>query len=148
MKGCGDVTLRRLYGPGGNDSVTICPDDDYILVFGCVVTGSTAYQWILNEVIQPILVTQSHQLGEITETFVTVVLTEQDRVAQKFDSRFQVPTRELKVVLDHRGSPLEVVCKTLRTTKTIHISGTYQNVNVSALQISFVTYLRWLDYST
>ena len=124
-KGFGDVTLRRLYGPGGNDSVTICPDDDYILVFDCVVTGSTSYQWTLDTVIQPILIAESHQLGEITEMFVTVVLTERDPVAQMFESQFLVPTRELRAALEHRGSPLEIVCKTGRTIKTISISGTY-----------------------
>ena len=79
----------------------------------------------MDTVIQPILVAESDQLGEITEMFVTVVLTERDPVAQMFESQFQVPTRELKVFLERRGSPLEVVCKTLRTTKTISISGTY-----------------------
>ena len=124
-KGFGDVTLRRLYGPGGNDSVTICPDDDYILVFDCVVTGSTSYQWTLDTVIQPILVTEPIQVREITEMFVTVVLIEHDPVAQMFESQFQVPTRELRAALEHRGTPLEVVCKTPRTTKTISISGSY-----------------------
>ena len=57
--------------------------------------------------------------------FVTVVLTERDPVAQMFQSQFQVPTRELRAVLERHGSPLEVVCKTLRTAKTISISGTY-----------------------
>jgi hypothetical protein len=123
----GEVTLRRLYGPGGNDSVTICPDDDYTLVFDCVVTRSTAFQWTLDEVVQPFLVTQLHQLGEYTEMFVTVVITEQDPVAQMFESRFEVPTRELNVFLEHRATPLEVVCKTLRTTKTISISGGLTN---------------------
>jgi hypothetical protein len=123
----GDVTLRRLYGPGGNDSVTICPDDDYILVFHCFVTSNTAYQWILDEVIQPIIVTQSDELGEITEMFVTVVLTKRDPDAQMFESQFQVPTRELMRALEHRGTSLHVLCKTVATTKTISISGGLTN---------------------
>ena len=57
--------------------------------------------------------------------FVTVVITERDPVAQMFESQFQVPTRELRAALERCGSPLEVVCKTLRTTKTISNSGTY-----------------------
>ena len=72
------------------------------------------------------IVTESVQVREeITEMFVTVVITERVPVAQMFDSQFQVPTRELRAALECHGSPLEVVCKTLGTTKTISISGTY-----------------------
>ena len=80
----------------------------------------------MDAVIQPIVVAESVQVREeITEMFVTVVITERDPVAQMFESQFQVPTRELRAALERRGSPLEVVCKTPRTTKTISISGTY-----------------------
>ena len=69
------------------------------------------------------MVAESDQLGEITEMFVTVVLTNRD--AQMFESQFQVPTRELRAALEHSGTPLEIACETGRTTKTISISGTY-----------------------
>ena len=132
-----------MYGPGANDSVTICPDDDYILIFHCVVTGSIAFEWTLDSVIEPFLVTQSDQPGEYTEMFVTVVITEQDLVAQRFESRFQVPTRELRAALGQRATPLEVVCKTRSTTKTIRISGTTYHCECFA--DIFVTHCRWLD---
>ena len=78
----------------------------------------------MDTVIQPILVTESVEVTEITEMFVTVVLTERDPGVQMFESQFQMPTRELRVALEHRGAPLEVACKTFRTTKIISISGT------------------------
>ena len=119
-----------MYGPGGNDSVTICPDDDYLLVFQCVVTSSTAFKWILDEVVQPIIVTDSDELGVITDTSVTVVLTEHDSDAQMFESQFKVQTRELMPALGHRGTSLDVFCQTARTTKTISISGIYIKITM------------------
>ena len=107
----------RVYGPQVNDSsIHLCPDQDYILVVHCNITGSSSFLWALPPFVDPsITFIRSHELGKFSRPPVTVVLTEKKLTKldiNSYESELQVPTSALRrAIADQGGSPLVVICQ-------------------------------------
>ena len=116
-----------VYGPQVNDSsINLCPDQDYVLVVHCSVTGSSSFLWALAPFVEPsVTFIRSHGLGKITRSPVTLVLTEKrltNRDTNSYKSQLQVPTNALRrAIADQGDRPLVVICQAGAVQKRISI---------------------------
>ena len=109
-------------------SIILCPNDDYVLVFHCAVT-SRSFVWILEPFLPLGGFSFTDDLGErISEQSVTVILTKKEINGTQITlgSQLQVLTGDLREIIEHDGSPLQVICRdaaTRRKTISIMASG-------------------------
>ena len=121
-----DVTLQ-VYGPDVRDVITICPNDDYTVVFECTVTESRGLIWSVKPIFSSLSVGQSFDLGNTHFGDFTVVLI--DKSSDVFDAQLMVPTSVLS-----KNTEVEVVCtdSDIQQTKRkfIKVAGKYSLVTV------------------
>ena len=123
-----------MYGPQVNDSsINLCPDQDFILVVHCSITDSSSFLWALAPFVDPsVTFIRTHDLGTISRSPVTIVLTEKrltDQDLNSYESQLQVPTSALRGAIANRDdSPLEVICQAGAVQKRLSISnkGSYR----------------------
>ena len=109
-----DVDLK-VYGPELNDSIILCPDDDYLLVFECVTTESSDLLWELRPLVTAFSFTETNTVGEDRRPRFTVILTE--KATDMFRSQLQVSTTVLIEQMIQNNGKLEVSCETLVESK-------------------------------
>ena len=90
-----------VYGPQVNDSsINLCPDQDYVLVVHCSVTGSSSFLWALAPFIVPsVTFIRSHDLGKISRPPVTLVLTEKTLTDKDMNHNSKFPLLILEELL-------------------------------------------------
>ena len=121
-----EVQLTAL-GPYNNQSfVTLCPNQNYTIVFECVVIKGSFLFWLLG----PLLGSQSRfgatdVPSEVDLTPVTLILSDRVIISStetNYKSQLHVPTESLRgVIIDH-GYPLNVTCRDIDDVeKTIFI---------------------------
>jgi hypothetical protein len=118
-----DVKLR-VFGPHTNESsVTICPDDDYLLVVECTVTEALSVTWNVSPLIrQPVLFSSADIVGGTTRFGVNFILT-RERVEMEDDlfnyiSQVQLHTDLIRqTVVDH--GQIEISCAAESKTASI-----------------------------
>ena len=113
-----EVTLAT-HGPDVYNSITLCPDDNFTLVFDCIVAGSLSFQWSLVPLFGPESYGQNFPLGKLLQRQVTIILTEKKITQERvfYESQLQVSTGVLIEELNRRDSPLQVVCGTSSVPK-------------------------------
>ena len=118
--GFADITLRA-YGPNGNGSfVSLCPDDDYILVFNCMVENKRVFEWNMAPLVRALLVESNVQPGKFAETMsYSVIIITSNELTQTVESQLQVSTRDILALFLHQSNPLAVSCGTLGDAKSI-----------------------------
>ena len=95
----------------------LCPNDDYVLVFQCEVTGVFSFLWLLPPFIDPSLrYDTSNTLGQIDRSPATVLLTkkvtEGNIDTYLYESELRVPTKEIRnAITEQQGSLLVVTCE-------------------------------------
>ena len=109
----------RVYGPEVDDSITLCQDDDYLLVFECVVTDSTNLVWTLMPILSTYSIGRGSVLGKDQGERFTVVLSE--KADSMYDSQLQVSTTELIQEMTQSNSQLEAICQGTSESKRKHI---------------------------
>ena len=123
---CGraDVDLK-VYGPEVNNSIILCQDDDYLLVFECVTTESSGLFWELRPLVTAISFSPTDDLGKERRPRFTVILT--DKATDMFDSQLQVSTTDLIEEMIQNNGQLEVSCNGLVESKKkdLLLSGIY-----------------------
>lgn len=125
-----DVTLTT-YGRDMNDTITLCPADDFVLVFECVVTENTQFQWTLVPLLNQSKFLQTNEVGKRSESRVTLVLTEKELTDERllYESQLQVPTSYVIEQLKLYNNQLEVTCGILNSDpkrKYLRMSGKIQ----------------------
>ena len=130
------VTLT-VYGPQVNDSsINLCPDQDFVLVMHCGVIDSSSFLWALAPFVDPsVTFIRTHEVGKISRSPVTLVLTEKrltNRDKNSYESQLQVPTSALReAIADQGGRPLVALCQagSVQKRMSIYVKGLY-NINV------------------
>ena len=127
-----DVILTT-YGRDINDTIILCPDDDFVQVFECVVTGSTQFQWTLKPLLSQFQFLQTNEVGKRPESGVTLVLTEKELTAERllYESQLQVPTSSVIEQLKLNNNHLEVTCGVVNSDpkkKYLRLSGKSQGL--------------------
>ena len=123
-----DVTLTTLGQNTQDNIVLLCPGDDYVFVFQCIVRGSHQFQWSLRPLLNQLQFGQNNKIGKHrTESQeVTLILTEKEVTPERlhYESQLQVSTGTLIEHL-HNQNQLKVVCETLTDSQNIiiHMSG-------------------------
>ena len=120
-----DVTLTTL-GRESKEYITLCPGDDYLLAFQCVVTESLQFRWSLVPLVSRLQFGPTNDVGKRIVSQVTLVLTEKEVTSESsfYESQLQVSTNTLIDQLDTRNE-LEVSCGTSTQPKSkfIRMSG-------------------------
>ena len=117
----------KVYGPQVNDSsITLCPDQGFVLVVHCSVTDSSSFLWALAPFVDPfVTIIRTHSLGKISRSDVTLILTEKilrDNDINSYESQLQVSTGALRrAIADQGGSPLNVTCQAGAVQKRMFI---------------------------
>ena len=93
----------QVYGPDVRDVLTICPDNDYIIVFECIVTENRGLIWSVEPFFHSLPVGQSFDFGNTHFQDFTVVLIEKS--SDMFEAQIMVPTSVLS-----KNTEVEVVC--------------------------------------
>ena len=122
-----DVKLR-LFGPHTDESsVTICPDDDYLLVVECIVKESSLFSWTVTPLISnAVLFTSVNSVGKtINRGGVDFILTKKNVEMENNDlvtyiSQVQLHSDLIRqTVVDH--GEMEVTCTALPKTASIYL---------------------------
>ena len=114
------------YGPYTSDLITLCPDQDFMIVFECTVTDSEILLWRADSLLSiPIQVSTEDQLGERPQAKANVVFTEK---MTRLKSQLQVHSSDILETVMNNGALLNITCEVSSTVKSVislRISGDY-----------------------
>jgi hypothetical protein len=144
-----DVKLR-VFGPHTNESsVTICPNDDYLLVVECIVKESSLFSWTVTPLIHDaVLFTSLNVVGKtVNRGGVNFTLTKENTEMENDDpvtyiSQVQLHTDLIRQTVGDRGE-IEVTCATSSKTASVYLdiqvggAVEIQDAEVSASMLSF-----------
>ena len=103
------------YGPYTSDLITLCPDQDFMVVFECTVTDSEFLLWRADSLLSiPIQVSTEDQLGERPQTKVNIIVTE-----KMTRLRSQLQVRSSDILETGNGALLNITCEVSSTVKNI-----------------------------
>ena len=109
-----DVKLR-VFGPHTNESsITICPDDNYLLVVQCTVTETASITWTVTPLIRnPVTFSSIDIVGETTEYGVDFIFyrerLETDKDIFSYISQVELRTDLIIQTVGDHGE-MEVTC--------------------------------------
>ena len=109
-QGSAKTTVR---GPhtGDGSTITLCPNDTYLIYIECDVTGFSL-QWQFGQPRNPVSFTPDDEVGrEVLRSPITVTLTEKlpDNINSKYKSQFRTFSDELRNALG-TDSGMELSC--------------------------------------
>ena len=101
-----------LLGPHADGStITLCSNQNYTIVFECVIVGASSLLWMLEPLLrnsEPFVF--SDDLGEVDKSSITLVLIERKLESLSYKSQLHVSTESLRGAIHSRGSSLNVTC--------------------------------------
>ena len=116
------------YAPVTDNTVTLCPDYDSVLVFECLVRGDNHITWTL----PPLLINSEGSLDFTQDPVtmrgdITFIIIDQNTTPTEKISQLQVPTGVIIELGNDAGDHLTVSClaSNLTETMTIRISGNF-----------------------
>ena len=112
------------YAPVTDNTVTLCPDHDFVLVFECLVRDASFITWKL-----PPLITNEamfnfdnqKQLSMSNDNIITFIFINQTTTPTEKISLLQVPTGDIREIGIDAGDHLTVSCSASSLTETIDI---------------------------
>ena len=133
----------RVFGPHTNESsVTICPDDDYLLVMECIVTESVSFSWTVTPLIpDPVLFTSFDVVGGANIDRVNFILNREKAEMENvfnYISQVQLRTDLIRQTIVEHGE-MEVSCSA-STKINASILLDMQGMYVNLLKIEFVNH--------
>ena len=121
----------RVYGPHTGDVITLCPDQDFVVVLECTVTDSSGLAWIGESLFSGTLqYSSSDELGQIEQDRTTFLLTE--KRTSLFKSQLQVHSSDLRAAITENDASLNITCRATiaeESTISVRISGKYDCLN-------------------
>ena len=117
-----------MFGPHTNESsVTICPNDDYLLVVECIVKESSLFSWTVTPLIRDaVLFTSLNVVGKtVNRGGVNFTLTKENTEMENDDpvtyiSQVQLHTDLIRQTVGDHGE-IEVTCATSSKTASVYL---------------------------
>ena len=130
----------RVYGPHTGDVITLCPDQDFVVVLECTVTDSSGLAWRGESLFSGTLQYSSNaELGQIEQDHTTFLLTE--KRTSLFKSQLQVHSSDLRAAITENDASLNITCRATiaeESTISVRISGKYDCLNESVSEKFFI----------